>query len=266
MSIIATCEACGKRVNAPDRLAGKRAKCKCGGIVTVPAAVPASLGGLDDLAAFESKAATEAAGVGISSGACPSCSEALTPGAVLCVACGFDLRRGTRASTAMETAAAEPEPAKKGKPAKTPNLNNPGSGAAGKLVKFVFILAFLGGLGYGAYYMKESLTFDPEKQRDDDHAKIYPGMTVTQVVDAMGRRPKDVFTEREATKDKLVQHLPKRLNYVDDFMKHYEPRVLRYGFWFVYRYSERSELVVYFTADGKVHSAVKNDPLKIIGL
>lgn len=266
MSIPVTCDGCGKRVNAPDRLAGKRAKCKCGSIIDIPSpGVPAG-GGLDELAAFEARVESVAAGVGISQAACPSCGQPLTSGAVLCVACGFDLRRGTRAATAMETAPDDAPSAKPAKTTRTPNLNSPGSGTTGRLVKYVIVLACLGGLGFGAYQLKESLTFDPEKQRDEDHAKIYPGMTVEQVVEAMGRKPKEAFTEREPTADKLVQNLPRRLAYVDNFVQHYDARDLRYGFWFIYRYSERSQLVIYFSSDGKVDSAIKNDPLKMIGL
>lgn len=264
MSIVVSCEACGKRVNAPDRLAGRQARCKCGGIISIPAA-PADLGGLDDLAAFEARSASQAAGVGISAGNCPSCGSPLQSGAVLCVGCGFDLRRGTRASTALE-AAAGPEPAAKTMPARTPNLNDPGSGAAGTIVKLVVLFAFLGGAGYGAFLLKESLTFDPQRQRDEDHGKVYPGMTIQQVVDALGAKPRDVLTEREPTGDKLVAGLPRKLAYSDDMMQKYSPRDLRYGFWFVYRYSERAELIVYFSAEGKVDSVVKHDPLTMIGM
>ncbi|MBN2560760.1 MAG: hypothetical protein JXQ75_07515 [Phycisphaerae bacterium] len=44
MSIVVQCQACRKRVHAPDRLAGKRAMCKCGAVLAIPSPQP-----VDDL-------------------------------------------------------------------------------------------------------------------------------------------------------------------------------------------------------------------------
>ena len=41
MAINVECKQCGKRFSIPDQYAGKRAKCKCGGIIQLPAAPPA---------------------------------------------------------------------------------------------------------------------------------------------------------------------------------------------------------------------------------
>jgi hypothetical protein len=42
MSIIVPCEHCGRRLKAPDRLAGRQAKCRCGTLILVPRGEAAS--------------------------------------------------------------------------------------------------------------------------------------------------------------------------------------------------------------------------------
>lgn len=93
MPIPVACQ-CGKQVNAPDNLAGKRVKCPaCGNPLVIPAApvAPASpLGqdpGLGGMLAEEGMSETPR---------CPQCEENLKPGAVLCVACGFHLEKGKK--------------------------------------------------------------------------------------------------------------------------------------------------------------------------
>jgi hypothetical protein len=86
MPIKAACQKCGQSFNARDELAGKTVKCpKCGGALKVPA--PAS-GGLVDL--------LEEVGLKENAHNCPACGVEIAPEAVLCVHCGFDMRKGHR--------------------------------------------------------------------------------------------------------------------------------------------------------------------------
>lgn len=83
--------------------AGKRAKCKCGQIITVPnEPLP-----LDEPLAVESLPAPEAVPA---AHACPSCGVSLDPGAVLCISCGYNLQTGQQVGTAVEEPIAAPAP------------------------------------------------------------------------------------------------------------------------------------------------------------
>ncbi len=113
-----TCQACGKQYTWKPELAGKRAKCKCGQMMTVPQQLHSDEPDLDalyDLAEDEparpARTAPQAA-VTIpaqQAGArCPSCSAPMQPGAVLCVNCGFNLKTGKKMGTAVGGSAPPP--------------------------------------------------------------------------------------------------------------------------------------------------------------
>jgi hypothetical protein len=87
MSIVVTCT-CGKRLQVPDQLAGKRGKCAgCGNVLAIPAPPePAA------------------------SRTCPSCREPVGPVAILCVNCGHDFRTGERVRPADPDEPAEHRP------------------------------------------------------------------------------------------------------------------------------------------------------------
>jgi hypothetical protein len=99
MTINVTCQ-CGKRIAVKDEFAGKRVKCPgCGGPLLIPQTTPARGDDghcisdlLDD--------------VGMKSGVarCPGCGAEMAAEAVLCVMCGFDLRRGHRLKTRVGSA------------------------------------------------------------------------------------------------------------------------------------------------------------------
>lgn len=129
------CPSCGRSYRWKPELAGRTAKCKCGGAIRVPAEAP-------DVAAeaFEAPAAPVRApvppalsppaparspataarppamplarkvpdpappiDVAPTSKSCPSCGESIPAAAVLCVACGYDFRTGKRLSTTIDT-------------------------------------------------------------------------------------------------------------------------------------------------------------------
>src|SRR5687768_4012239 len=91
------CDACGKQYKWKPELAGRRVKCKCTHVMTVPKSLPAApeadLDGLYDLAEAEKASARKQQDepVGFR---CPSCQGDLPVGALACAACGFDLRSG----------------------------------------------------------------------------------------------------------------------------------------------------------------------------
>lgn len=87
MPIVVTCT-CGKRLQVPDQLAGKRGKCAgCGNVLAIPAPPePAA------------------------SRTCPSCREPVGPVAILCVNCGHDFRTGERVRPADPDEPAERRP------------------------------------------------------------------------------------------------------------------------------------------------------------
>ncbi|HWE04739.1 MAG TPA: hypothetical protein VG326_20195 [Tepidisphaeraceae bacterium] len=111
MSIEFNCQGCGKHYKVADAMAGKRAKCKgCGQVVEVPTPVqePLDVSGIDvDVVdvppptpakpiSQRSVGAKTAGAPQDAPARCPSCQAALAPNAVLCTACGFDLRRGVK--------------------------------------------------------------------------------------------------------------------------------------------------------------------------
>ena len=102
------CSTCGKEYRWKPELAGKKAKCKCGNVITVPAKPPAAakpkprpaeddLDGLYALAQEEQKATSRSA-VDENAGGyrCPSCSAGMPAGAVICPNCQLDMRTGMR--------------------------------------------------------------------------------------------------------------------------------------------------------------------------
>jgi len=92
MPIQVTCE-CGAKMSAKDELAGKTAKCpKCGQPLLIAAAEQAGTStGMADL--------FEESGMRAGVARCPGCGAEMLDDAVLCVMCGFDLRRGHRLKT-----------------------------------------------------------------------------------------------------------------------------------------------------------------------
>lgn len=106
------CEGCGKSYAWKPELAGKKAKCKCGTVMLVPQTEPGrddELDGLYDLAEDDppprrratAQPATAAAAGGASAMRCPSCQSTMEAGAVICVACGFNLKTGSKMNTAI---------------------------------------------------------------------------------------------------------------------------------------------------------------------
>jgi len=111
-----SCDGCGKSYAWKAELAGRRVKCKCGHVVTVPAEDPALAlaqadadaapqPGFDDLYALAegapvaAVAVTPAAYARSGGGTCPSCGAGLAAGAVLCVSCGTNLKSGKKVKT-----------------------------------------------------------------------------------------------------------------------------------------------------------------------
>src|SRR5256885_10013264 len=99
-----TCETCGKSYRWKPEFAGRKVKCKCGYVMTAPAAPPGGdepdLDALYDLA----DAGKEAAAAAPPSVRCPSCMSEMEPGTSVCAACGFHAKTGKPAKAAPSTA------------------------------------------------------------------------------------------------------------------------------------------------------------------
>ena len=185
-----SCPSCGRQFTWKPELAGRSAKCKCGGTIKVPqqpqaaaaptarapaAAAPATDDGnpLDsyDFSAAEAPAPRKASRGGGAAAApvadagmrCPACGNGLQPGAVLCVHCGFNLKTGKRMSTILaadEPGLPVPAPAAPGIPgvpgyAGPPGLRPPRAEekpGAGQIVKMVAIPVVLIGVVGGAVF------------------------------------------------------------------------------------------------------------------
>ena len=96
-----SCGGCGKTYKWKPELAGKKAKCKCGHVMSVPKELaPEEDGGLDDLYALaeDASARKHEASTDIR---CPSCGSGITPGEAMCTSCGFNLKTGRRVAADM---------------------------------------------------------------------------------------------------------------------------------------------------------------------
>src|SRR6266404_3537368 len=103
-----SCEGCGKSYSWKAELAGRRVKCKCGGVMIVPKADPAAADSLppefEDLYALAEGPIVEAVtppafSRGGAGSTCPSCGAGVESGAVLCTGCGANLKTGKKTKT-----------------------------------------------------------------------------------------------------------------------------------------------------------------------
>jgi hypothetical protein len=114
-----SCDACGKQYPWKPELAGKKAKCKCGALLNIPAQPQAARAPARVAVAVPVDESQEYR--------CPACKNELNPGTAVCINCGYDLRTGEYVNTQVDTgdveeAEAAPTPKKKKKvaaPAKT---------------------------------------------------------------------------------------------------------------------------------------------------
>jgi hypothetical protein len=112
------CPACGKQYRWKPELAGRSAKCACGAKLVVPSDAPATATGTaTDPAPAAAAARTNAVAsappkvaAAAPTSNCPICKSPVTPGAVLCVKCGYNFKTGKRlAAVVVETDDAEEE-------------------------------------------------------------------------------------------------------------------------------------------------------------
>lgn len=91
MPIPVQCD-CGKSLNVPDKLAGKKGKCPaCGAVLNIPAK-----SGGDEMDAEMSAPPPKASGSGKK---CPNCGKNWPADAVICVGCGTNMITGEKLST-----------------------------------------------------------------------------------------------------------------------------------------------------------------------
>src|SRR5258706_11522950 len=123
-----SCDACGKQYPWKPELAGKRAKCKCGAVLSVPAQPQATR------AAARTPVAVAAAAPAEESVAyrCPACKADLNPGTAVCINCGYDLRTGEYVSTQVDTGDDVGEAAPAAKKKKKKKAAGAAAGGSGK--------------------------------------------------------------------------------------------------------------------------------------
>lgn len=256
-------------MQAPDRLAGRRAKCKCGAFVAIPDASaevePAELDWTagDGLPPAGSPAAHPAV--------CPNCLADLAAGAVLCTTCGFNLKTGKQLAVSTGDS-----PEKAVKPPRADGRPRSGGGSRHmrgiarisvtlSVVKWVIIIGVVVG---GAWGVRQAFLFDPHKQALEAEAKIYPGMTVQEVIDAIGKEPAEThaFEAKElGNTGYFIELVDKRIAYQDNFMNTVEQKIIENGFYFVYWYSERDKLTIRFDSEGTVEMVELVDPPSVLG-
>jgi len=116
-----SCDSCGKQYPWKPELAGKKAKCKCGAVLSIPAQPQMARAPVAVAAAapVEESAAYR----------CPACQADLNPGTAVCINCGYDLRTGQYVSTQVDTGEDEGEAAPA--PKKKKKKKAAGAAAAG---------------------------------------------------------------------------------------------------------------------------------------
>jgi hypothetical protein len=115
MTILFECPSCSRRLQLPEVHRGKRTKCPgCGAVSVAPGPPEAEPVAVEPAARRAGPSAGRVPPAGDAAGSddtiavpevgptCPGCRKVLPPGAVLCVACGHDLRTGKQLGTAHE--------------------------------------------------------------------------------------------------------------------------------------------------------------------
>ena len=182
------CPACGKRYGWKPEIAGKKAKCKCGEVMSVPKSAPSAAPApvqasrtvplpppppptgeqQDDLYGFQDDAPAPASA---HEGTCPSCHAEMDPGAVVCLNCGYNAKTGQRMNTAMGGAAPPPPvPGRAGNATGGTAASNPYPTRRAKIEQstekppgawkgYLGIAFGVALMGLGIYWM---INFDPE--------------------------------------------------------------------------------------------------------
>lgn len=262
MSVIVECDSCGTRLKAPEKLLGKRIRCKCGAAVAMPP--DPTEPDVADLSGLIS-------GITAATSPCPSCGASMDDAAVICVGCGFNKKTGKRIHSAVKESSGDSSAKNKKEPKKSqepPKRGDPEREAKTALIWKLSKLAIAAAVIFGAvWFIKGAIKMSPGEQAGDMLKVIYPGMTIEEVVKAMGKPPREVYTMVDAQSFGLSGTLKEaRIAYADNFLEHHGPKKLENGFKFVYKYSDRDQLHVQFTPDGKVDGVEKVDPMAALGL
>jgi len=96
-----TCPGCGKTYHWQEKLAGKKVRCKaCNGVFAVPAEPPSQA---DEDVPLEDPTSDVDDSQDPMIETCPSCSNPVKVGAVICVRCGYNIKEGKQIETAVES-------------------------------------------------------------------------------------------------------------------------------------------------------------------
>src|SRR6266513_4898710 len=113
-----SCNSCGKQYPWKPELAGKKAKCKCGAILSIPAKPQAARAPAARAPARAAVAAPAVravpAEIPLDEGqgnSCTACKAERNPGSAICISCGYNLQTGEYVSTQVDTGDDNGEPA-----------------------------------------------------------------------------------------------------------------------------------------------------------
>ena len=88
------CAGCQKAYPWQEKYAGKRAKCRCGTVISFPASPPVKP--VKPAAAKPLRRAVAAAPEEPETQTCPSCKGTMPSGAMLCIQCGYNVQTGSK--------------------------------------------------------------------------------------------------------------------------------------------------------------------------
>jgi hypothetical protein len=97
-----SCNSCGKQYPWKPELAGKKAKCKCGAVLAIPAKPQAARAPARAVAAIPAIPAVEPIEES-QAYRCPACKADLSPGSAICISCGYNLQTGEYVNTQVDT-------------------------------------------------------------------------------------------------------------------------------------------------------------------
>ena len=95
------CPGCGKTYRWQEKFAGRKVRCKaCDGVFAMPDKPPRQA---DRTERPKEPTPQVAESGGLDIETCPSCSNPVKPGAVICVRCGYNIKEGKQIRTAVES-------------------------------------------------------------------------------------------------------------------------------------------------------------------
>jgi hypothetical protein len=164
MSINVTCGACDKRYVLPDKLAGRKAKCKkCGQMIEIPAA---NVEAADNLGLpGDGELADESPGTG-----CPICESPVVDG--VCSVCGYSDQASKTLTKAPVAAGAKPRAKRGGKSSDSGEKPRSSSSALSSRLLMIGSVAIVVILVVGSFGLFIG-AMRAEQKKEDSHERLF---------------------------------------------------------------------------------------------